>query len=384
MGLKAGFAAAGVRLVALVVLSAGLLAWQAAPGAAHTRTLETTNIDSRIVESPGLEGVTWKVHTGGLLIEVVHRGDGVLVVEGYEGEPYLRIGPDGVERNRNSPATYLSEERFGRIAIPPNADASAEPDWRPVDDEPRHIWHDHRTHWMSPEPPPFVSAGPLARGFMALGLVGHLGTAGGQDTDVTVWEIPLTYDGTPATLTGELLWREPPAAWPWLLLGAALTAPGLLGLRRAGQVAPLRAAAVVVFGVAAINAIHLVDDLVAWPSHPLDDLFGLLHTGLFLTAGLAGSAWAWRVESGRRLALGIGAGAVLYHQGLVHAPMLLASEFPTVWPESLIRATVGLALAQAVVVGTVLAVLARRARSTPTVDQPSSTTSSEASIPASR
>ena len=37
-----------------------------------------------------------------------------MIVEGYEGEPYLRFSPDGtVERNRLSTATYLNDDRRG-------------------------------------------------------------------------------------------------------------------------------------------------------------------------------------------------------------------------------------------------------------------------------
>ena len=42
-----------------------------------------------------------------------------LLIEGYEGEPYLRFDADaGVFRNANSPATYLNEERYGGAPVP--------------------------------------------------------------------------------------------------------------------------------------------------------------------------------------------------------------------------------------------------------------------------
>jgi hypothetical protein len=381
--LRTPAAAAAGRGLLLAGLVAALLAVQASAATGHTRIQETTNVDSRVVEDPALPGVEWTVHTGGLLIEVEHHGDGVLVVEGYEGEPFLRIGPDGVERNRNSPATYLGEDRFGQVAMPPNADAAAPPEWRRVSERPRHAWHDHRVHWMSPSPPDVVEVGPLEGGLMTLELVGHLGSAGEQQGELQPWTIPVTYDGEPAVLTGELAWRDAPSPLPWLLLGGALAAPGLLGLRREGRAGLVRPAALLVGAVAAVNGVHLVDDVIAWPSHPLDDLFGLLHTGMFLTVGIVGAIWAWRVEAGRLLALGIAGAGVLYHQGLVRGPMLLASGFPTVWPDPLIRLTVALALAQAVVVAAVL-VAGRRREGPRVVDQPSSTTSSVASMPASR
>jgi hypothetical protein len=115
---------------------------------------------------PGAAGVHWTVYTGGLLLEVVNEGDEVLVVEGYEGEPYLRIGPDGVERNRRSPATYLNDDRIGRrVSARPTSRCPA----TSTPPRPRSgsasapspgAWHDHRVHWMSPQPPRFVEAGP--------------------------------------------------------------------------------------------------------------------------------------------------------------------------------------------------------------------------------
>jgi hypothetical protein len=108
-------AAGRVRQVMTVLVAAlGLLVVSSSGADAHTRTQETTNLDSRITAEPDLPGVSWKVYTGGLLVEVVNDSDEVLVVEGYEGEPYLRIGPEGVERNRRSPASYLNDDRIGR------------------------------------------------------------------------------------------------------------------------------------------------------------------------------------------------------------------------------------------------------------------------------
>ena len=47
--------------------------------------------------------------------ELVNETVTEVVVPGYSDEPYLRIGPDGVWRNANSPATYLNLDRFGRV-----------------------------------------------------------------------------------------------------------------------------------------------------------------------------------------------------------------------------------------------------------------------------
>lgn len=355
------------RTAVLVVAVALGVLLPASAAAAHTRTQETTNLDSRITHHPDLPGVRWTVHTGGLLVEVANHGDEVLVVEGYEGEPYLRIGPDGVEHNRRSPATYLNDERTelrissrSSVAMPPDVDASAPPEWIHVSDERQARWHDHRLHWMSPQPPPFVQAGSLARALMRANLVGVIGRASEEEGVFQEWSVPFSLGGQQAALEGEMAWVDPPPSFPYLLVAALLVAPAVLGLRQRDPDAMLRPAAMVVLVVASVNGIHLVDDVVAWPSAVLDELFGVLHTTLFLGTGVAGSLWALRADSGQRLALGVASGAVLYHQGFVHLPMLHASQFPTIWPQPLVRLTIAAGLLQALVVAVVV-LRARRA-----------------------
>jgi hypothetical protein len=353
------------RAAPLVLIAAALLL-AAPPGKAdaHTRTQETSNLHSRITADPELPGARWTVHTGGLLLEVVNEGPDALIVHGYEGEPYLRIGPNGVDRNRRSPATYLNDDRVGRrlsartdVAMPRDVDADAPPEWIRIADEPRARWHDHRLHWMSPAPPRFVDAGSVARAMMRINLVGAIGRAGDDAGVFQSWEVPLTHGGEAATLHGELAWIDPPPAWPWLVAAGLLVTPALLGLRRSTPAAVIRPAAVVVLAVATFNAIHLVDDLIAWPREPLDELFGLLHTTLFVGTGIGASLWALRVDYGRVLALATASGALLYHQGLVHLPMLQASAFPTVWPPGAVRLAVAMGLVQALPV----AIVVRRA-----------------------
>ncbi len=342
--------------VVLATIAFGVVA-PSGPADAHTRTEETTNVESRVTHDPLPDGVTLTVHTGGFLVEVENQTDDALVVHGYEGEPYLRIGPDGVEHNRRSPATYLNQDRYRQRAMPPDVDAGAPPEWINIGHQPRYTFHDHRTHWMSPMAPGFVDASPVAELLMRTELVGPIGRAGEAAATFQEWELPITYAGSLLTVRGELRWQDPPRPWPWLLLAGLAVTPALLGWRYRDDPDPgrlVRPAALVVGAVAIINGIHLVDDLIAWPSDPLDELSGLLHTSIFLVGGIGGAAWAWFGRSGRLLALGIGSGAVLYHQGLVHLPMLFASFFPTVWPDGLVRLTVALGLLQALPVATLI------------------------------
>jgi hypothetical protein len=111
-----------------------------------------------------------------------------VVVEGYEGEPYLRFAPDGtVEANVNSPAYYLNTDRYGTTPVPASADPDADPDWKVVGGTGEFQWHDHRSHYMSTETPPQV-------------------TDPGRRTKIFDYEIPLHVDGKPAAIDGTLFW----------------------------------------------------------------------------------------------------------------------------------------------------------------------------------
>jgi hypothetical protein len=86
-------------------------------------------------------------------------GDHTVVIDGYEGEPYLRFSPGGVYRNARSPATYLNDDRYGTVRLPVRASPTAAPEWVSVAPGGRtYEWHDHRIHWMSTSDPPVVVA----------------------------------------------------------------------------------------------------------------------------------------------------------------------------------------------------------------------------------
>jgi hypothetical protein len=333
--------ASAVLLVGLLVLV--LLAATAAPAAAHTRAQAASSYASRIVSAPALDGVEWRMYASGDLVELVNRGPEEVLVLGYEDEPYLRVGPEGVFENRNSPATYVNADRYADVAVPPRADAAAEPDWVRVADGPARAWHDHRVHWMAPSPPQVV-------------VESH------GDVAIFEWAVPFVRDGERHLLLGELHWVEPGPWWPWLLAAVVLTAPLAVGFRRPdrGLRTLLRPAAAGVAAVALLNTIHFIDELLAWPAPTLDILFGLFHTALFVGVGLAGAAIAWRGRQGPLLSLGIASGAVLFHQGLLQLSILTSSQLPTVWPDGLLRGAVAASVGQSLWVAAVIVTARRR------------------------
>src|SRR5687768_1153583 len=115
----------GVVLLGLL----GLLA-ASSPSSAHVGGGEAgSDSDARILSvTPEVPGVTVRSLQFGDEFELVNATSTAIVVPGYSDEPYLRIGPDGVWRNANSPATYLNLDRYGKAQPPANADADAEPD----------------------------------------------------------------------------------------------------------------------------------------------------------------------------------------------------------------------------------------------------------------
>jgi hypothetical protein len=202
------------RLLTVLALVLGFLAL-AGPASAHVGgEAAGSDYDGRIVSGPDLPGVTVRILQFGDELELANDSDTDVLVPGYSDEPYLRIGPDGVWRNANSPATYLNLDRFGGAAMPARADASAEPEWEQVSTEPAYVWHDHRTHWMSEDVlPPQVAEDPTRE---------HL---------VSEWIVPLQQGDQEAEVAGVLTWSPPPAPWVvWPVLAALVLVAVAAGL----------------------------------------------------------------------------------------------------------------------------------------------------------
>ncbi len=189
-----------LRRAALVALAACVLAPAAA---AHGGGGGRLGYHSGVVKlEPATPAINVRVVDSDDRLQMNVAGKQIVVINGYEKEPYLKFDPTGVYRNAHSPATYLNDDRFGNIDLPASADPKAEPQWVKVAPAGRvYEWHDHRIHWMSATYPPKVAANKK---------IAH---------HIFDWTVPGTVNGAPLQIEGTLDYRPLPGQkFPFLLV----------------------------------------------------------------------------------------------------------------------------------------------------------------------
>lgn len=210
------------RALVLLLSLGSLLLLMAGPASAHgVPTAGPPNWVSTVTSAPG-DGLAWSVVGVDAALRLDNQSGREVLVRGYAGEPYLRIGPDGVFENVRSTTRWLNLNRFGdltTIKVPSDVGAEQPPSWTRVADGPTWTWFDHRIHWIQINRlPPVVMSGPDVRQV------------------VREWTVPAELGGEQVGPSGELLWLPSPlpAFGPWLLVGAAaaLLALGALVTRR--------------------------------------------------------------------------------------------------------------------------------------------------------
>jgi hypothetical protein len=274
-------------------------------------------------------------------LEMVNETATEILVPGYDDEPYLRIGPDGVWRNARSPATYINLDRYGRTTLPEDADSRAKPAWEQVSTEPAYVWHDHRTHWMSPGLlPPAVAADPT------------------RSHRVFEWNLSLHYGETPMEVTGELTWSPPPSPWVvWPLYAAlAVLAPAAGLIARSAR--PLGVLLLIGAGAALWHALATPAPAVSVSSH-----VGAIASALLpaLTAVLVAALGFRASRRGRGAMTGLLAvvlGWLLLVDGLPDVDVLWSAHVLSSGPQVLGRLAVAVlvALGAGFVVGGIVAV----------------------------
>lgn len=226
-----------------------LVALLAAPAHAHPEEgITATNYRAEITSiQPDPGGLSLRVAGGDSWLEMRVDPDIEVYVLGYEeqldgGEPYIRIDRDGsVHVNGNSPAAWMNEERYGDVDIPEWVDPGAPPRWQILASAGTYYaeWHDHRTHWMSPQLPPSVRDDP--------GSVHH----------IFDWEVPLVVDGEDVAIRGTL--RYLPNTAPLLpLIVGLLAAAGAFLVGRQGRDAGGAIAALLAGGAATVVTVGAI------------------------------------------------------------------------------------------------------------------------------
>jgi len=229
----------------------------------------TSNYRTRLTEVPAEPGLEVEIVDITGTVRVGWRGDGQLTISGYEGEPYLRLSPSGVERNTRSPATFLNQDRYANVAVPASADADAAPEWEFLGSDPVVEWHDHRNHWMSTIAPTQVTNDPDS-----------------VHVIYERWEIAFSIDGRDATIAGELTWVPPPRTMRWLVASAFITLVACWGLFGSSwrTVAAL---------VASIGSIAFVTDTLGYYLSSTDTLSNRLFTMAWPLVAVFASVRLW-------------------------------------------------------------------------------------------
>lgn len=313
-------------VVVVLVLVVVILVTTAAPASAHgLGGLRPTNYETvRQSVTPPVAGLHLHVTDLGTKVELVNDTGRDVVVLGYDGEPYLRVGPKGVFENTRSPATYLNRSTTISSSPPKRADPKAAPVWRMVSSATTARWHDHRTHFMGTDDPPEVARDP------------------GQRRVVDNWQIPMRLGGAPVVARGEIIYVPPPSPWPWVL-GAVMLAALAFVLSRARA---WRTVLVGVLGVLTIaELLHVVGSWDASTAAFGTKLGESVYSLAGIALGLVGLGWIWHkgVESAVPLVL-VATIFLFVAGGLADVTSLANSQVPSTFPAAVARLLVTLTL----------------------------------------
>jgi hypothetical protein len=319
------------RLTAVLATAGALLVASAAPASAHTiGGVQATNYYSQITGvTPPVPGLTLKIRDLGRRIQLFNKTDSDVVVLGYQGEPYLRIGPSGVFENRRSPSLYQNKVTTGSasalVTLPPEADPNAAPDWHRRGGGDSVSWRDHRTRWEGADPPG-VAANP-----------------GQAQVVVARWTISLLAGSSqqPVTVAGRISWIPGPAATPWLAaVVVAFVVTFALGASRRWPVLLSAALAVLLAG----DVVRLYGAATQGGGSVIGGLAKALLFGILEVSAWAAGVWAiGALQRGRAVglyaAMAVGV-AIGFVSGVGDLLNLAYSQVPSALPTTAARAAV--------------------------------------------
>jgi hypothetical protein len=300
--------AAGSRApVGRLVVVAVVLAPMAMPASAqaHLRS-GTVAVDYRAtVSSPRTAAYRVRIYLSDHGLNLKVRPGHAVAMNGYMGEPVFRLDRAGLWVNAASPTAVVvglvkKSQRFAAAGV----------HWRLLRDRTSVAWHDSRVQRL----PAGVDRG--------------------------TWSIPLTVDGRPARLTGELVRLDRPLLPLWLALTLCVGALGALPLllhRRdlLGRIATGLAVAAAAASV--VTELALAFDVYASPGTWIEAVDSIV----FLLVGLG---VMFRGPENLRMGGGVGVGLVSLAVGLLNGAVLLHPIVLAVLPGTLVRLAVAIAV----------------------------------------
>lgn len=323
-----------LRVLTALVTAAVVVVVAAGPAAAHTvGGVEATNYRSEITAiTPTVPGVTIRLRDLGGRVELTNRTDEDIIVQGYENEPYLRVGPSGVFENRRSPSLFQNRITSGStelVELPPEADPAAPPEWRRRNGGQTVSWRDHRVRWTEADPPAVRANPSVAQTVVSRWSLGFLR---GQSTESIV-------------VTGRIAWIPGPAVWPWLVATVVLFAAVLVAGASRSWPQLLSAALAVMI---AVDVVRLFGAATQGGGSLVSGLAKAALGGILEVAAWAGGVWAIGAIQKRRvvglyaaMAVGVVIGFV---SGVGDLLNLAYSQVPTTIPVSIARAAVAVCL----------------------------------------
>jgi hypothetical protein len=327
-----------VRLPRIVAVAALLLVLGAAPAAADPA--KPTDYRSTIdAVEPASDALDVSIVGGDSFLRVQVAPGHTLVVEDYEGSPYLQILDDGtVQENQQSKATYQNVDRYAQIdeTVLEGLDPEGPPEWLTIDDDGEYAWHDHRIHWMSPDRPDGAEPGDV----------------------IQTVAVPMQLDGEDVAVTVTVRLEHPESVLPWLAGGGVVVAALLAaGWRRGLGALPLAAGAALVAAVLAVVTGR--GELAAMPPGTGGSALVVIVPAVGLVASLLAGVLLLRRRrstapasvSGSASTAGIAvlaACAALAGWALLRLSVLWKAVLPTDLPANLDRAATALAVAVAV------------------------------------
>jgi hypothetical protein len=293
---------------------------------------------------PAIPGVSVRVVDGGNQLELANRGTQEVTLLGYENEPYLRVGPDGVFENERSPSTFSNRSTIAPTRIPAGFSADAQPDWRRISSRPVAIFHDHRAHWSGGPDPAAVQR-----------------DKGRRQLVTPNWQIPIKVGDKTSILSGSIEWVPGPSPWPWAALAVALAALVLLVSRSTWQA---RALAGVTALAVATDAVHTVAVWTGSTAPILTRLYGSATSfaGWVIAAMAIQRLLTGKLEAGRTFML-LGAIFLALAGAAPDVPALARSQLPSGLDPLLTRAAISATLGLGA--GMLLAALLARQLGTP-------------------